>query len=202
MMFFTYTNPTYEKILKENIEIVSYNEALDNSKIVIGQKKKLMDIAAEISEEQKDRLERLLPSNIDNIRLIIEVNAIAKRYGIIPRGIEFGGDKVGSSASSGGSITRAQAVAAQTTGNLDILGQAKTTTINSAAGSSNSTGYGTVTLGFTGTAPYKTYLAFLKELEVSLRLVEIKSITFEAPASSADKDLYTFKVALNTFWLK
>ncbi len=182
LMFFTFINPHYQKIKTEKIELSDYNEALDNSKIILGQKNDLLATVNEIPQEQKDKLEKLLPSNIDNIRLIIEINNIAKRYGIVLRAIEFG-----STPGSGDKKTDSS--------QMGQKGAAPSTT-----GGNNE--YGTVTLGFTTVASYKTCVSFLKEIETSLRLVEIKSVLFDAPASSQDKDLYTFRIELSTFWLK
>ncbi|MFA6077404.1 MAG: hypothetical protein WC724_00025 [Candidatus Paceibacterota bacterium] len=178
LMLFMFTNPNYEKIQAKKVELASYNEALDNSKLILGQKDKLLSIVNEIPEEQKLKLEKLLPSNIDNIRLILEINNIAKRYGVILRAIEFG--------------STPQAVP------KTAIGQ-KAPTNAPDLGNSD---YGTVTLGFTMVASYPTCVSFLKEIETSLRLVEIKSVIFDAPMSSQDKDLYTFRIELNTFWLK
>lgn len=182
LMFFTFINPNYQKTKAQRVELLSYNEALDNSKIILGQKNDLLATVNEIPQDQKDRLEKLLPSNIDNIRLIIEINNIAKRYGIVLRAIEFG------STPGVGDVKSGSAQIGQKTSNTSPVG--------------GNTEYGTVTLGFTTIAPYKTCVSFLKELETSLRLVEIKSVLFDAPASSQDKDLYTFRIELNTFWLK
>lgn len=173
-----FTNPNYEKIQEKKVELASYNEALDNSKLILGQKDKLLSIVNEIPEEQKLKLEKLLPSNIDNIRLILEINNIAKRYGIILRAIEFG---------STPQAVPKTAIGQKAPANAPDLGNSD---------------YGTVTLGFTMVASYSTCISFLKEIETSLRLVEIKSVIFDAPMSSQDKDLYTFRIELNTFWLK
>lgn len=178
LMLFMFTNPNYEKIQEKKVELASYNEALDNSKLILGQKDKLLSIVNEIPEEQKLKLEKLLPSNIDNIRLILEINNIAKRYGIILRAIEFG---------STPQAVPKTAIGQKAPANAPDLGNSD---------------YGTVTLGFTMVASYSTCISFLKEIETSLRLVEIKSVIFDAPMSSQDKDLYTFRIELNTFWLK
>lgn len=178
LMLFMFTNPNYEKIQAKKVELASYNEALDNSKLILGQKDKLLSIVNEIPEEQKLKLEKLLPSNIDNIRLILEINNIAKRYGVILRAIEFG---------STPQAVPKTAIGQKAPMNAPDLGNSD---------------YGTVTLGFTMVASYSTCVSFLKEIETSLRLVEIKSVIFDAPMSSQDKDLYTFRIELNTFWLK
>lgn len=178
LMLFMFTNPNYEKIQAKKVELASYNEALDNSKLILGQKDKLLSIVNEIPEEQKLKLEKLLPSNIDNIRLILEINNIAKRYGVILRAIEFG---------STPQAVPKTAIGQKAPANAPDLGNSD---------------YGTVTLGFTMVASYPTCVSFLKEIETSLRLVEIKSVIFDAPMSSQDKDLYTFRIELNTFWLK
>ena len=51
----------------------------------------------------------------------------------------------------------------------------------------------------TVTASYDNFIAFLKDLEKSLRLVDVVSLTFTAPESSPT---YDFTIGLKTYWLK
>ena len=53
-----------------------------------------------------------------------------------------------------------------------------------------------VTLKFTAT--YEDFLDILRDIESSLRLIEVSSISFE-PGDSAQ---YEYTVKLKTFWLK
>lgn len=58
--------------------------------------------------------------------------------------------------------------------------------------------YESMVLSFTVTAQYDTFRTFLADLEQSLRIVDIESVSF----SSTDVGLYDFTVALRTYWLK
>jgi len=55
-----------------------------------------------------------------------------------------------------------------------------------------------VDLGFTVTAPYTTFQAFLADLEHSLRLIDVEKITFKG-AGTADSADYT--LSIRTYWL-
>jgi hypothetical protein len=59
--------------------------------------------------------------------------------------------------------------------------------------------YGTLSLTFTTTASYPTFVAFLKALENNLRLIDVDSITF---SSSSNNSVYDFTLGVNTYWLK
>lgn len=54
----------------------------------------------------------------------------------------------------------------------------------------------TVTLSFI--ADYESFRGFMSDIEKSLRIIDIQSVTFE----SSDNGLYDFKVTVKTYWLK
>lgn len=62
-----------------------------------------------------------------------------------------------------------------------------------------SSGIGSATLNFSVTAPYSTFQAFLADLEKSLRIVDVNSISFSASENSTD---YDFNIGVKTYWLK
>ena len=59
--------------------------------------------------------------------------------------------------------------------------------------------YGTLTLSFNVTASYTTFLAFMRDLERSLRILDISSIKFGASDTS---QVYDYEVTIKTYWLK
>ena len=63
----------------------------------------------------------------------------------------------------------------------------------------NSTPYGTLSLNFTTTASFETFVAFLKTVENDLRLIDVTDVTF---SSGSNNSVYDFTVSLNTYWLK
>jgi len=58
--------------------------------------------------------------------------------------------------------------------------------------------YGTLTLSFSTSATYTTFLAFLRDLERSLRLIDITSVSFAA----GEGTIYDYNVTVKTYWLK
>lgn len=58
--------------------------------------------------------------------------------------------------------------------------------------------YGVATLNFNVTGPYQSMKSFVNDLEQSLRLIDITSLSF----SSADKDSYEYNFEIKTYWLK
>lgn len=62
----------------------------------------------------------------------------------------------------------------------------------------DATKYGSISLAFTITTSYDNFLAFLRDLEKSMRLVDVTSVSF---VSNKD-DKYDFNITLQTYWLK
>jgi len=58
---------------------------------------------------------------------------------------------------------------------------------------------GSAVLNFSVTAPYTTFQAFLADLERSLRVVDVVSLSFTADDKS---EKYTYNLGIKTYWLK
>lgn len=120
---------------------------------------------AQITPQERDRLNRLLPDAIDNVRLIIDVENIARKYGMIPRVRSFVQDDKSGTGASVSLATRS---------------------------------YNTVTFAFSVSGSYDTLQRFTRNLEQSLRLVDIKKIEFK----TEDSDYYEYDIEIETYWLK
>lgn len=68
--------------------------------------------------------------------------------------------------------------------------------INAQAGNKKS--YDSVTMTFGLSAPYERFVAFLKEMELNLRLVDVTAVTFTANDTSP---IYDYVVTVQTHWL-
>jgi len=123
--------------------------------------------------EERERLDKMIPNNVDNVRLIIDINNIATRYGMIIKDAKIKTDAV---PADGGPDPSARLI----------------------ENPSGRISQGTVTITFTVTGTYDVFRQFLGDLASSLRLVDIKKISFK----STDKDIYQYSVELNTYWLK
>jgi Tfp pilus assembly protein PilO len=163
-LFFGYIDPTYTKIKEARVEKADYTRALDNSEQLRAERDKLLSKFNGMSQADLDRLEKLLPNDIDNIRLVIDIDEMARTYGMRIR--NFKADAADKS---------------------DKIGR-------------DATSYGTLTLSFSTTASYQTFLAFMRDLERSLRILDVTAISFSAPESGSG--LYDYAVTVKTYWLK
>jgi len=112
-IFFGYVDPNYKGTAVQNTsdyskagivflksELLKYDDILNSSTKIVSQRDILVAKKNTISEADKSRLERLLPSNIDNIRLIIEISKIAEARNLVAKNISVGD----MTKTSGGSI--------------------------------------------------------------------------------------------------
>lgn len=163
-----YTDPAYQKVKTLQIQVAAYDEALDKSQELKKTRDQLISRRNTFPAESLQKLEKILPDNIDNIRLIIDINGIAARHLLSIKNINLG--EVSDSATNRSAL---------------------------AVGSSGSP-VGSVNLGFAITASYDNFIAFLQDIEHSLRIVDIESIRFEAVPDTTLND-YTFTI--RTYWL-
>ncbi len=167
-LFVAYTNPTYQHIKVLQAQVGAYNDALNKANEIKGVRDKLISKRNTFATESIRKLERILPDNIDNIRFIIDINNIAAR-----RNLTLSNVSLGSVSDSKGA--RSALAVGQST---DPVGSA--------------------TVSFSLTASYDDCLAFLQDLEHSLRLVDIQTLDFK-PAGTGDK--YSVSMTIKTYWL-
>ncbi len=82
-LFFFFIVPRYEGIKDIQERIVPLNEALSNSKKIQAVRDGLLSSYNNIAEADLDRLQKILPDHVDNVRLILEVDRIASRNNMI-----------------------------------------------------------------------------------------------------------------------
>jgi hypothetical protein len=170
-LFLTFVKPQYEAALALQSEYKQYDAANGNSANLISERDALLKKYNVIPEGDRERLEKLLPDTVDNVRLIIDVNEVVRRYGASLRNIKVGNDAAAAEAGRAG---------------------------EAAPRGGDSRDYNSMTLGFSVVAPYTTFLKILKDLESSLRIVDVTGITF----SAGESDLYAYDVTVKTYWLK
>jgi hypothetical protein len=98
-IFFGFTRPILDDIALTNKDIASYDEALGNAKKFISVRDGLLAKYNQLPAEGLARLDKLLPDTIDNVRLIIDINGIAKNDGLTLKGLQVtGGPSSGQAA--------------------------------------------------------------------------------------------------------
>lgn len=158
-----YTRPLFDEITALGEEKASLDGFLNDSK-------NLRNILAEkesaynnLDSARVEDLNILLPDNINNIKLIKDIDDIAKKHNMKMRNIDIKAERAGefNEASVGRS-------------------------------------YGVATIRFSVSTNYDSFKIFMTDLENSLRLVDITSLSFNA----GDKGLDEYNVELKTYWLK
>lgn len=162
-----YTNPQYQVVKELSAQAAQYDDALNKAKDLRATRDALLSKRNTFSQDDIDRLQRALPDNVDNIRLIIDINNIASRHGLSLKSVAVG--DVSDSAASRSAV---------------------------AVGNSGSP-IGSVTVNFTVTADYGSFLAFLHDLEHSLRIVDVESISFKSSSGSTND----YGLSIRTYWL-
>lgn len=170
-LFVIFTNPTYKQVATLRTEQAAYDEALTNSKQLLDIRQELVDKYNALSPDDRTKLSKLMPDNVDNIRLIIDIQKIASQYGMLPRDIRFDKNQ----------------------GTTDI----RASTPEEANQLRRE--YGTFDLDFSVTGTYANFLNFVRDLEKSLRIVDIESVTF---ASDANSSSYKYAFKIRTYWLR
>lgn len=179
--FFMFTNPLYKNISLEREQVASYNEALDNSKALEAERDKLTQKYNSFNPENISNLLKLLPNNVDNIRLILEIEKIASPYGMVLKDVKY-------------NTINKDTTVSQTVG-----------AIQEKEGLSYKD-YGIWNLEFSTQGTYNNFINFIKDLENNLRIVDISSIQFSSNANMGLNpslpEAYKYNFKIKTYWLK
>jgi len=90
-VFLTYTDPAYNKIKTAEKDEVQYDEALNKSRELQTIRDSLLSKYNTFSPADIEKLEKLLPDNVDNVRLILEIDNTASKYGMNLRDVSVSG---------------------------------------------------------------------------------------------------------------
>lgn len=180
-VFFVYTKPTYDKIDTLKAEISQFDSALDKSKEMQELKRSLLSRYNTFTSEQLNRLSRLLPDHVDNVRLVLDLDSLASRYGMAVQNVVVDRD-------------------------LSVVNQEQTVI---GALSAQAAQYDSLTMQFATRGTYASFVAFLKDLESSLRIVDLVALTVDPDSTPVGPDgeplgdpIYRYNVTLRTYWLK
>ncbi len=149
-LFVVYTNPTYQKSKTLAVTNASYDDALNKSNQLRKLRDDLLSKRNAFNNDDVTKLAHVLPDNVDNIRLIIDINNIASKNNLALTSVQIGD-----------------------------LSDSRKARDPVAVGSSGDS-LGSVTVGFSVVASYDAFIAFTQDLERSLRIVDIQKITFTA----------------------
>lgn len=183
-VFFVYTRPAYQSIQAIQSDIAQYDRALEKAKELAELKQTLLSRYNTFSASSLERLNRLLPDHVDNVRLVLDLDGIASRYGMAIQNVI---------------ISR-----------VDEKAQQQATVIG--ALSAQVSTYDSLTLQFSTEGTYEDFTRFLQDLEGSVRIVDLVALKIEADKQAkrdekgeliiVPNERYKYDVTVRTYWLK
>ncbi len=181
--FSAFTVPLYEDLSKERAQAAAFSQALDNAKALENERDKLVNKYNSIKSENLDKLEKLLPDNVDNIRLILEIEKIALPHGMVLKDVKYDSVKKNDAQTQGAPIPA-----------------------GSTAAQAMNKEYGQWNLEFSTQGTYNNFLNFVQDLESNLRIVDVSSIVFTSNVGSglnpSFAEAYKYGFKIKTYWLK
>ncbi len=177
---------SYDGIKKLKTDQNSYITALSNAEDLELRRADLEAKYNAVSLEDKQKLESLLPNNVDNIKLVLELETLAKKYGLLIESPKLQNE-------------------------VETIKQPSAPAGQDLRGTSSAVSYGTFSLDFTVRSSYENAKMLIDSMEKNLRLIEPVSITIKVPdMATLDKNkvkLYppgTYDVKLHTviYYLK
>ena len=182
-IFWSYTDPIYK-------EAGGLKEVKADYKTKLAQanefRQKYENLAVEyqsFSEADLTRLSRLVPVTVDTVRLVMDVNDIAAKQGLLIKNIKI------SEPTKETNEKNSPTPGAGLTPEVVRLGPADQ-------------GFNSIDLSFSVTGNYEQFVAFLQDLEMGLRILDVTEIKFGGAADSAKVDSYDFNLGLRAYWLK
>lgn len=179
-IYYGYTKNAWAEIKSIKVQKAELDQTLEKADQLEEKKQEINAKINSFGQEDKARLNKMIPDNADNVRLIIDIQNIAETSGLILKDI-----KINDSSEEGQTSNEAaQTAFNQTDGTFD--------------GESNQT-YNSVKLSFSVTSTYQNYVDFIKKLEKSLRLVDITSLSIK---NTGAPNIYQFDITLKAYWVK
>ena len=172
-----YTKPAYDGVQARQIEIAQYNQALDKANELQKLKQSLLSRYNAFNPADLDRLQKLLPDHVDNVRLLLDLDNLASKHGLTLQNVVLSNPDSKNASQSA----------------ISAIGVSKQP-------------YDSLTFKFTTHGTYPSYVSFMEDLERSLRIVDLVSLSMDQDTSVVQQKLpepvYKYEMTIRTYWLK
>jgi len=167
-LFYVHIDPRYQEVKALQAQQSQYKEALVKSIELKVVAQELLTKYNAIPQENIAKLERLVPDNLNTVKLVTDLDSIGGKHGITISSVN---------------VTEEQVDEAQEV----TEGAPKP--------------YRTTTISFTFSSNYKNLLLFLRDVEKSLQVVDVKDVAFNSEAGESG-DVYDYSMSIDAYWLK
>ncbi|MDP3763105.1 MAG: hypothetical protein Q8Q92_00360 [bacterium] len=165
-LFYVFTNTQYKDVKKLYALSSEYQNVLQNASRIMELRDQLLVNYEALPVAEIERINKVLPDSIDTVRLALDLDGIASRYGIAIKNIQT-------------------ATAKNKDTNLIVLPEA--------AGA-----YEKATISFGFVSNYENFMRLLADIEKSLRIMDVRSISFQ----TGESNFYDYQISIDTYWLK
>jgi Tfp pilus assembly protein PilO len=173
-IFFFYTEPAYSSVQGLAAQGAQYDQALAKATQLQALKQSLLARYNSFDPNALNRLSTMLPDQVDNIRLILDLDNLAGRYGMALQNV-----------------------------NISTPGSTQSdNVVGSIAGGTQP--YDALTIQFTTDGTYEQFAQFLTALQSSLRLVDLLNLTIGSSAAGGSNQrdpVFTYTMTVQTYWL-
>lgn len=172
-IFFAYVNPAWSgRIAVTKASIASDDRALAAAARYTTQQNELAAARNAIDPADLARLDTFLPGSVDNVGLILDLNALAARSGLSLSNIDV--------------TTNTASTASPNSNIASALPAAVTSPV------------GSVELSLSAVGTYTALKTFLSGVEKSERLLDVKDLLVKG----SDTGVYTYQIKLRIYWLR
>ncbi len=180
-LFFVYTRPAYDEVRAMRMKVAEYDSALDKAAELQRLKQTLLSRYNAMDPAGLERLRKLLPDHVDNVRLILDLDTMASRHGMALENVA-----VGDEAESG-----------------------ERKTVVGAIGSGRHK-YDSISIRFGTSGTYTDFKRFMQDLEASLRIVDVVNLKMERESAAVrvssiggePEPVFRYTITMRTYWLK
>jgi hypothetical protein len=165
-LLFMYSLPQYEILKTKQAEKAAYESALDQGAEILALKEDLRIQYDSFSQDDRLKLQKILPDEADTIGAILETDDIAAENGVV--------------------ITSVDDTPPSTNSRSEVR-------VRNDVSRSHAT--------YEMSSDYQSFVNFLTELERSLRITDLSSLSFGVSDREAGSSLIDFTLDTNTYWL-
>lgn len=191
--FFWYLQPTYNEIQSIQEEIAAYDRTLSQVQQLQSELNSELEKQDAITNQQLQRLNRMLPETVDTVRYLIELDQIAAQHGMSINGVSFsgaparfGGSGGNNEGGSGGEVSE---------GDSNNVTNANKNTAN---------GYNSLDTSFSVSGSYQDVQNFMRDIERSSRLMDIISFKLSTADGGGEEGLQAgnnqYSFTIRTYW--
>jgi Tfp pilus assembly protein PilO len=167
-LFYFYMRPQYANLAELRLERGRYEEVLSKSAELRVIREELRNKLESFSGTDLEKLEKTLPEGSDIVQLVLDLDSLAVKRGIVMRNIKTSdvSEKVGRRG-------------------IEV---------------ESNEPYKVIAITFSFQSLYSNFVSFLRDLETSLRIMDVVSINIDP--NTEQPLLQDYDVTINTYWLR